>query len=48
MDWDNHLEKKSKKIEKIVKIKVKLPQVNKKPLARRRFFVQTRSTLKSD
>ena len=30
-----------KKIEKTVKIKVKLPHVNKKPLARKRNFVQT-------
>ena len=29
------------KIEKTVKIKVKLPHVNKKPLARKRIFVQT-------
>ena len=29
------------KIEKTVKIKVKLPHVNKKPLARNRIFVQT-------
>ena len=29
------------KIEKTANIKVKLPQVNKKPLARKRFFVQT-------
>ena len=29
------------KIEKIVKIKVKLPHENKKPLARKRIFVQT-------
>ena len=42
MDWKNHLEKKSDpKIEKTVKIKVKLPHVNKKPLARNRIFVQT-------
>ena len=37
------------KIEKTVKIKVKLPHVNKKPLARKRIFVQTpfsHSTLK--
>ena len=38
----NHLEKKSdQKIEKTVNIKVKLPHVNKKPLARKRIFVQT-------
>ena len=43
MDWKNHLEKKSdqKKSKKTVKIKVKLPHVNKKPLARKRIFVQT-------
>ena len=29
------------KIEKTVKIKLKLPHVNKKPLARKRIFVQT-------
>ena len=50
MDWENHLETtRSKKIEKTVKIKVKLPHVNKKPLARKRIFVQTplsHSTLK--
>ena len=41
MDWENHLEKNSiQKIEKTVKIKVKLPHVNKKPLARKRIFVQ--------
>ena len=42
MDWKNQLEKNSaKKIEKTVKIKVKLPHVDKKPLARKRIFVQT-------
>ena len=42
MDWENHLEKiRSKKSKKTVKIKVKLPHVNKKPLARKRIFVQT-------
>ena len=42
MDWENHLEKNPiLKIEKTVKIKVKLPHVNKKPLARKRIFVQT-------
>ena len=50
MDWKNHLEKKPiPKIEKTVKIKVKLPHVNKKPLTRKRIFVQTpfsHSTLK--
>ena len=41
MDWENHLEKNPiQKIEKTVKIKVKLPHVNKKPLARKRIFVQ--------
>ena len=29
------------KIEKTAKIKVKLPHVNKKPIARKRIFVQT-------
>ena len=43
MDWKNHLEKKSDpKNRKKVKIKFKLPHVNKKPLARKRIFVQTR------
>ena len=50
MDWENHLENtRSKKIYKTVKIKVKLPHVNKKPLARKQIFVQTsfsHSTLK--
>ena len=50
MDWENHLQKiRSKKIEKTVKIKVKLPHVNKKQLPRNRIFVQTpfsHSTLK--
>ena len=42
MDWENHLEKNPiQTIEKQVKIKVKLPNVNKKPLARQRIFVQT-------
>ena len=42
MDWENHLEKNPiQKIEKTVKIEVKLPHVNKKPLARKRIFVQT-------
>ena len=42
MDSENHLEKKhNPKIEKTVKIRVKLPHVNKKPLARKRIFVQT-------
>ena len=50
MDWENHLEKNPiQKIEKTVKIRVKLPHVNKKPLPRNRIFVQTpfsHSTLK--
>ena len=49
MDWENHLEKTYPKKSKTVKIKVKLPHVNKKPLARKRIFVQTpfsHSTLK--
>ena len=46
MDYEwigkNHLEKNPiQKIEKTVKIKLKLPHVNKKPLARKRIFVQT-------
>ena len=42
MDWENHLENNPiQKIEKTVKIKVKLPHVNKKPLAGKRTFVQT-------
>ena len=42
MDWENHLEKNSiQEIEKTVEIKVKLPHVNKKSLARKRTFVQT-------
>ena len=42
MDWEKHLEKNPiQKIEKTVKINVKLPHVNKKPLARNRIFVQT-------
>ena len=42
MDWENHLEKNPiQKIEKTIKIKVKLPHLNKKPLARKRIFVQT-------
>ena len=51
MDWKNYLEKNAiQKIEKkTVKIRVKLPRVNKKPLPRNRIFVQTpfsHSTLK--
>ena len=42
MDLKNHLEKNPiQKIEKTVKIKVKLPHVNEKPLARKWIFVQT-------
>ena len=42
MDWENHLEKNPiQKIEKTVKIRVKLPHVNKKQLPRNRIFVQT-------
>ena len=43
------LRKKSDRKNKTVKIKVKLPHVNKKPLARKRIFVQipfSHSTLK--
>ena len=54
MDYDwidqNHLEKNPiQKLEKTAKIKVKLPNVNKKPLARKLTFDQTpfsHSTLK--
>ena len=50
MDWKNYLEKNPiQKIEKTVKIRVKLPHVNKKPQPRNRIFVQTpfsHSTLK--
>ena len=50
MDWENYLEKNPiRKIEKTVKIRVKLPHVNKKPQPRNRIFVQTlfsHSTLK--
>ena len=39
MDWENHLEKtRSKKIEKTVKIKVKLPHVNKKTTSEKANF----------
>ena len=42
MDWENQLEKNPiQKIEKTVKIRVKLPHVNKKLLPRNRIFVQT-------
>ena len=50
MEWENQLEKNPiQTIEKTVKIKVKLPHVNKKPVATNRIFVQTpfsHSTLK--
>ena len=50
MDWENYLEENPiQKIKKTVKIRVKLPHVNKKPLPRNRIFVQTlfsNSTLK--
>ena len=40
MFLENHLEKNPiQKIEKTVKIKVKMPHVNKKPIARKRNFV---------
>ena len=53
MDRENHLEKKNsiRKIEKTVKIGVKLPHVNKNSLTRNRIFVQTpfsHSTSKSE
>ena len=41
MVWKNHLEKNPIQKIETVKIKVKLPHVNKKPLARKRIFVQT-------
>ena len=41
MDWENHLEKNPIQKIETVKIKVQLPHVNKKPLARKRIFVQT-------
>ena len=37
MDWKNHLKNPIKKIEKTVKIKVKLPQVNKKTSEKAKF-----------
>ena len=41
MDWERHLEKNPiQKIEKTVKIKVKLPHVNKISLSRKRISVQ--------
>ena len=50
MDLENYLEKSPiRNIEKTVKIRVKLPHLNKKPLQRNRIFVQTpfsHSTLK--
>ena len=50
MDWKNHLEKCNPENRKTVKIKVKLPHVNKqKALSRTRIYVQTpfsQSTLK--
>ena len=51
MDWENHLEKnRIQKIKKTVKIKVKLPHVNRNNhLRESEFFVQTpfsHSTLK--
>ena len=53
MDWENNLRKKSdpKKIEKTVKVRVKLPHVNKRPVAKKQIFVQTpfsHSNLKSE
>ena len=48
---ENHLKIQSKKFKKRVKIKVKFPHVNKKPLAKERIFFQTpfsHSTLKLD
>ena len=42
MDWEDHLEKNPiQKIEKLLKIKMKLPHVNKKPLAIKQIFAQT-------
>ena len=42
MDWEDHLEKNPiQKIEKTLTIKMKLPHVNKKPLARKQIFAQT-------
>ena len=38
MDWEKNS---IQEIKKTVKIKVKLPHVNEKPLARKRIFVQT-------
>ena len=42
MDWETYLEKnRSNKLKKTVKIRVKLPHVNKKPLPTNQIFVQT-------
>ena len=43
MDWEHHLQKQiqSKKLKKNSKDKLKLPHVNKKPPAKKLFFVQT-------
>ena len=41
MDWENHSEKNPIQRSQKLKIKVKLPHVNKKPLARKRIFAQT-------
>ena len=41
MEWENNLKNPIQEIEKTVKIKVKLPHVNKKPLVRKRIFVRT-------
>ena len=50
MDWENYLEKNPiQKNERTIKMRVKLPRVNKKPLPRNLIFVQTpfsHSTLK--
>ena len=49
MDWETHLEKTPiQKIEKTVKIRGKLPHVNKKPLARKRITPISHSTLNSE
>ena len=46
MDWENHLEKiRSKKIEKTVKIKVRLPHMNKKTTSEKANFCSN-TTLK--
>ena len=42
MDWENRKERNPiQKTEKTVNIKLNLPHVNKKPLARKRIFIQT-------